>query len=70
MLSEVMQATGDASGAKRVMEQARDIAKGVKLNDLLGQMEAAQPAAATPNPLLTPQVGDTQRSKSLPAKKP
>ncbi len=69
MLSEVMQATGDTAGAKRVMSQSRDIAKGVKLNDLLGQMEAAQPAAPTPNPLLTPQA-DTQRSKSVPAKKP
>jgi hypothetical protein len=70
MMSEVMQATGDAAGAKRTMEQARNIAKGVKLNDLVSQMEtAAPPPPAAPNPLLT-DPGDTLRSKTVPAKKP
>ena len=50
--------------------QARDIAKGVKLNELVSQMDAAQPPVApTPNPLLT-DPGDTARSKTVPAKKP
>jgi hypothetical protein len=70
MLSEVLQATGDTTNAARVMSQARDIAKGVKLTDLLSQMELSSPAAPSQtNPLLVPQPADTQRSKTVPAKK-
>ena len=68
MLSEVLQATGDTQGAARVMAQARGVAKGVKLNDLLAQMEVSSPAApAQQNPLLTP-PSDTQRGKPVPVK--
>ena len=68
MLSEVLQATGDAPAAARVMSQARDVAKGVKLNDLLSQMESSSPAApAQQNPLLIP-PSDTQRKTTVPAK--
>ncbi|MEO8623717.1 MAG: hypothetical protein ABI625_21740, partial [bacterium] len=69
MLSEVLQATGDTAKATRVMSQARDIAKGVKLNDLLGQLEQAAPAPTQENPLLAP-PSDTQRKTTVPAKKP
>jgi hypothetical protein len=68
MLSEVLQATGDMPAAARVMSQARDIAKGVKLNDLLGQLELAAPQPAQ-NPLLAP-PSDTQRKTTVPVKKP
>ena len=70
MLSEVLQATGSAGDAARVMAQARDIAKGVKLNDLLSQMELSTPAVPSQqNPLLVP-PSDTQRSRTVPAKRP
>ena len=68
MLSEVLQATGDTAKASRVMSQARDIAKGVKLNDLLGQMELAAPGTTPQNPLLAPPA-DTQIKKTVPAKR-
>ncbi|MDB4913505.1 MAG: hypothetical protein JWM95_1149 [Gemmatimonadetes bacterium] len=67
MLSEVLQATGDTAGAKRVMGQARQVAISVKLDDLLSQLELSTPAAPQENPLLTPK-GDTQRKKTVPAK--
>ena len=69
MLSEVLQATGDTAGAARVMAQSRAVAKGVKLNDLLGQMELAAPTPRQENPLLTA-PSDTQRKTTVPAKKP
>ena len=69
MLSEVLQASGDAVGASRVMALARDIAKGVKLNDLLGQMEQATPVPVQENPLLVPQ-SDTQHKTTVPVRKP
>jgi hypothetical protein len=70
MLAEVLQATGDNAAAAKVMNQARDVAKGVKLNDLLAQMELSTPAAASQqNPLLVP-PSDTQRKQAVPAKKP
>jgi hypothetical protein len=70
MLSEVLQATGDTQGAQVVMSQARSVAKGVKLNDLLSQMEVSSPAAQSQqNPLLAP-PSDTQRKTTVPAKKP
>ncbi|MEP6729997.1 MAG: DUF2723 domain-containing protein [bacterium] len=70
MLSEVLQATGDTNNAKRVMQQARQVAMGVKLNDLLSQMElSAPPAPSQTNPLLVP-PSDTQRKTTVPAKRP
>ena len=68
LLSEVLQTTGDNSGAARVMGEARKVAQGVQLNDLLAQMQVErEPAPA--NPLLTP-PGDTAKTKQIPAKKP
>ncbi|MDB4892051.1 MAG: hypothetical protein JWL61_3906 [Gemmatimonadetes bacterium] len=68
MLAEVLQATGDNAGAAKVMNQARDVATGVKLNDLLAQMQLSNPAAAEQqNPLLVP-PSDTQRKTTVPAK--
>ena len=68
MLAEVLQATGDTTAAARVMAQGRDIAKGVKLNDLLAQMELSNPISpAQQNPLLVP-PSDTQRKTTVPAK--
>jgi hypothetical protein len=69
MLSEVLQATGDSSGAARVMSQARQVAVSVKLNDLLSQMEVTPPSVpSTENPLLVA-PSDTQRKTTVPAKK-
>ena len=65
MLSEVLQATGDTAQAGRVMVQARDIAKGVKLNDLLGQLELAAPQPAQNSLLGAP--SDTQLKTTVPA---
>ncbi len=67
VLSEVLQATGDAAGAARVMADARKVAVGVKLNDLLGQMEQSAPTLPESNPLLVPQA-DTSRKTTVPAK--
>ncbi len=71
LLSEVLQSEGDTAGAQRVMSQARRVAVGVKLNDLLSQMEVATPAPRAPSqsPLLVPSAGDTARSRSLPSKR-
>ena len=68
VLSEVLQATGDAAGAARVLSDARKVAVGVKLNDLLGQMEQTAPVAPESNPLLVPSAGDTGRKTTVPAK--
>jgi hypothetical protein len=72
MLSEVLQATGDSAAAARVLAEAKSIAQGVKLTELLGQLEQ-QPSLTVPvpstNPLLVP-PSDTQRGKSVPVKKP
>ncbi len=65
MLSEVLQSTGDSAGAARVMNEARQVAQGVRLNDLLAQMQP-QPSAPE-NPLLVPK-GDTQRGQPVPAR--
>ncbi len=71
MLSEVLQATGDSSSAARVLRDAKLVAKGVKLTDLLAQMEQQQMAPAPPtNPLLVPPTGDSQRGRELPVPKP
>ncbi len=67
VLSEVLQSTGDQAGAAKVMEQARGIATGVKLNDLLAQMQQASPSAQPESPLLVPPA-DTQRRTTVPAK--
>jgi hypothetical protein len=66
MLSEVLQATGDTSGSARVLNQAKQVARAVKLNDLVAQMDQPSnvPAQA---PLLVP-PSDTQRGRSIPAK--
>jgi hypothetical protein len=67
MLSEVLQATGDPAGSARVLAQAKDVARAVRLTDLLAQMEQQSPAEpAVQNPLLLP-PSDTQRGRSLPA---
>ena len=68
MLSEVLQATGDAAGSQRVMGQAKQVAQAVRLSDLLAQMEQNQPQVPVQqNPLLVP-PSDTQRNKTVPAK--
>lgn len=65
MLSEVLQATGDSTAGARVLRQAERVARAVRLDDLLAQMQQPAPAAA-PNPLLTPAPADTQRARTLP----
>ncbi|MDQ6633971.1 MAG: DUF2723 domain-containing protein [Gemmatimonadota bacterium] len=70
MLSEVLQATGDAKDATKVLGDAKQVARAVKLDDLLAQMEAqpALPPAAGPvNPLLVP-PSDTARGRTAPTK--
>jgi hypothetical protein len=68
MLSEVLQATGDQKDAVRVMGQAKQIAQGVKLNDLLSQMELSSPLSPDKGSLLTPT--DSARGTTVPVKKP
>jgi hypothetical protein len=63
MLSEGLQARGDAAAAARVMNQSRQIAEAVKLDDLLAQINQPQPAAGE-NPLLVP--GDSPKGGALP----
>jgi hypothetical protein len=64
MLSEVMQASGDTTGATRVLGESRRIAQAVRLDDLLAQMqEPPRPAGPVQNPLLTPT--DTQQGQPL-----
>jgi hypothetical protein len=63
MLSEGLQARGDVAAASRVLNQARQVAQAVRLDDLLAQMNAPQPAAA-PNPLLVP--GDSPKGQAVP----
>ncbi|MEO7711320.1 MAG: DUF2723 domain-containing protein [Gemmatimonadaceae bacterium] len=70
MLSEVLQATGDSSSAARVLGDAKRVAQGVKLTDLLAQMEQQMPPAPASNPLLVPPSGDSQRGTELPVRKP
>jgi hypothetical protein len=65
LLAEVLQSTGNDSAASRVMGQARKVAIGVKLNDLIPQMQL--PEREQKNPLLTP-PGDTAKNKQVPAK--
>ncbi len=68
MLSEVLQATGDSTSATRVLTEAKQVAKAVKLTDLLKQMEQeAAPLPAT-SPLVVP-PGDSPRGTPLPAKR-
>jgi hypothetical protein len=69
MLSEVLQSTGDAKEAAKVLNDAKQVARAVKLDDLLAQMEAqpALPQAGPVNPLLVP-PGDTARGRTAPAK--
>ncbi|MEO7456135.1 MAG: DUF2723 domain-containing protein [Gemmatimonadaceae bacterium] len=66
MLSEVLQATGDNAGAQKVLNQAKSIAQGVKLDDLLAQMQLQNPAAPQ-TPLLVP-PSDSALKKTVPAK--
>jgi hypothetical protein len=68
MLSEVLQATGDSAGAAHVLGQARQVAQAVKLTDLLAQMEQPAAPAQPTNPLLVP-PSDTQRRRTVPARK-
>jgi hypothetical protein len=71
MLSEVLQQTGDRADAAKVLNEAKQVAKAVRLNDLLAQMEQQQqqviPQEPRENPLLTP-GSDSQRGKPVPAK--
>jgi hypothetical protein len=67
MLSEVLQVTGDSTSAARVLTEAKRVAQGVKLTDLLAQLEQQQAPAAATNPLFVPQT-DTQRGTALPAR--
>ena len=53
MLSEALQATGDAAGATRIMGESRKVAQAVRLDDLLAQM-TERPQPPEQNPLLTP----------------
>ncbi len=64
MLSEVLQTKGETAEAATVLADARKVAEGVKLTDLLAQMETPAPPAS--NPLLVP-PSDTQRGQSVPA---
>ena len=70
MLSEVLQATGDSSSAARVLGDAKRVAQGVKLTDLLAQMEQQMAPPPPSNPLLVPPSGDSQRGRELPVRKP
>ena len=66
MLSEVLQATGDSSSASRVLRDAKGVAQGVKLTELLSQLEQqAPPTSPAANPLLVP-PSDTQLGKQVP----
>jgi hypothetical protein len=69
MLSEVLQQTGDRADAAKVLAQAKQVAKSVRLNDLLAQMEQQQAIPQEPqeNPLLTP-GSDSPRGKPVPAR--
>jgi hypothetical protein len=70
MLSEVLQSMGDAKEAAKVLNDAKQVARAVKLDDLLAQMEAQpvpQPAGPA-NPLLVP-PSDTARGKTVPTKR-
>jgi hypothetical protein len=69
MLSEVLQATGDARGSATVMTQAKDVARAVHLTDLLAQMEQQNPPPTQGNPLLAP-PSDSARGTTLPLRKP
>jgi hypothetical protein len=68
MLSEVLQATGDAAGAAKVLNEAKQVAQAVKLTDLLAQMEQQQAPLPPTNPLLVPR-SDSQRGTEVPVKK-
>jgi hypothetical protein len=63
MLSEGLQARGDVAASTRVMNQSRQIAEAVKLDDLLAQINQPQPAAGE-NPLLVP--GDSPKGQVMP----
>jgi hypothetical protein len=67
MLSEVLNATGQARDANQVLAQTKQIAKAVQLTDLLAQLEQPEMPLPESNPLLIPR-GDTQRSHAVPAK--
>ena len=67
MLSEVLQATGDTTSSARVLAEAKRVAQGVKLTDLLAQLEQQQLPGPATNPLLVPQ-SDTQRGTTVPAR--
>jgi len=67
MLSEVLNATGQARDANQVLTQTKQIAKAVQLTDLLAQLEQPEMPLPESNPLLIPR-GDTQRSHAVPAK--
>jgi hypothetical protein len=75
MLSEVLQQTGDRAEAAKVLNDAKQVAKSVRLNDLLAQMEQQQVAPQAPEltPLLTPgsdsQRGTTVQARPAPARK-
>jgi hypothetical protein len=69
MLSEVLQATGDSAGAAKVLAEAKQVAKAVKLTDLLAQMEQQQAPLPPTSPLLVP-PSDSQRGTPVPVKKP
>jgi hypothetical protein len=70
MLSEVLQATGDSAGAAKVLREAKAVAQGVKLTELLGQLEQQAPPVPAISPLLVPPPSDTQRGTQVPIKKP
>jgi hypothetical protein len=67
MLSEVLQATGDSTSATRILAEAKRVAQGVKLTDLLAQLEQQQAPAPATNPLFVP-PSDTQRGTTVPAR--
>jgi hypothetical protein len=68
MLSEVLQATGKPDAATKVLNEAKQVAKAVKLTDLLAQMEQ-QIEPTQPNPLLRP-PSDSPRGTQVPVKTP
>jgi Protein of unknown function (DUF2723) len=64
MLTQVLEATGDTASAMRVLGDSRRIAKAVRLDDLLAELQQPpQPVGPTQNPLLTPT--DTAQGKPL-----
>jgi hypothetical protein len=68
MLAEVLEQSGNRAEATKILDQSKRVARAVRLNDLLAQLEQQQvvPPEQGGNPLLLP-GGDSQRGRALPA---